>query len=133
MARYIDADELKKQVDLVQVLMMGGRCQSKTLLNETMEIYKKGIFKKIDEQPTADVVPKSEVKWLESEVDRLLLLVDYNHSVLEQEVQDAKAEIAREIFAEIEKHKTIPFGAKCEVIPFYVIAELKKKYTEGET
>ena len=73
MARYIDADELKKQVDLVQVLVMGGRCQGKTLLNETMEIYKKGIFKKIDEQPTADVAPKSEVELLQAENERLTI------------------------------------------------------------
>ena len=42
------------------------------------------------------------------------------------------SDVAREIFAEIEKHKTIPFGSKCEVVPFYVIADLKKKYeSEG--
>lgn len=55
------------------------------------------------------------------------------HDATEIAYKNGYKKAAEEIFAEIEKHKTIPFGAKCEVIPFYVIAELKKKYTEGET
>jgi hypothetical protein len=63
-----------------------------------------------------------------------LLLVDYNHSVLEQEVQDAKAEVVREIFAEID---TMIFGSiipnDCAIISIAKLAELKKKYTGDQT
>lgn len=124
MPRYIDADELKKQVDLVQVLVMGGRCQGKTLLNETMEIYKKGIFKKIDEQPTADVVPKSES-----------LPLDVHEALKQRAVEKAKVEVAMEIFAEIEKwlvHEYVPYIRGYSNSLARNFAELKKKYTEGE-
>ena len=69
-------------------------------------------------------VPKSEVEWLEKENARLLNLSEYNRSAIEQDITDAKAEVAREIFAEIDKNFIL--------IPIYDIEfkELKRKYTE---
>ena len=52
----------------------------------------------------AEVAPKNEVDWLEKENARLLRAVEYNHSVLEQEVEDAKSEVAREIFERLHAH-----------------------------
>ena len=105
MARYIDADELKKQVDLVQVLVMGGRCQSKTLLNETMEIYKKGIFKKIDEQPTADVASKSEVDEIIGAFDTWLYK-HYNGDISDLDLYKLFAELKKK-YAEGESNGNI--------------------------
>ena len=53
------------------------------------------------EIPTADVVPKSEVEELYKEIDRLSQVVLYHDSFKADEIRDAKAEVAREIFEEI--------------------------------
>lgn len=74
-----------------------------------------------------DVVPKSEVERLKKERDEYKEHVDsdiiYVHRI--------KAEIAREIFAEIEKalDKNKFKGVSCFL---NAIAELKKKYTEDK-
>ena len=89
-------------------------------------------------KPTADVAPKSEVERLR----------ELNNSLLEagQEWQKRYENLAREIFEEIEKiGKTIKLpgvfrDGVLEIVnaPFLCIepsdvAELKKKYTEGES
>ena len=85
---------------------------------------------------TADIVPKSEVEeWVSKCRDwhEVAELKSKRIVELEAELSKAKAEVAREIFEEIEK-----FGKKpCqEAMTTYVIFqskldELKKKYTEG--
>ena len=85
---------------------------------------------------TADVVPKSEVLALENEIERLKYILDSyalqygtvmdQHLVIEKE----RAEVAREIFEEIEKHRDKIHGIAL-LLP-EELAELKKKYTEGE-
>jgi uncharacterized protein YegP (UPF0339 family) len=60
--RYIDADALKEESNSLSVTIIGGRLYGKKFLSETMEEYKKSILRIIDEQPTADVVPNSEVE-----------------------------------------------------------------------
>ena len=78
----------------------------------------------IDELPRADVVPKSEVEKLqEAYNDRLAKDIQTNAEF----VKYAKAEVAREIFEEIER--AIKNYGICFSCP--PIAELKKKYTEG--
>ena len=81
------------------------------------------------EIPTADVVPKSEFE-----------RVYYNLQTVLEERVETKQEIAREIFDEIEK-VTFSFGygvrsdhtvAHTRSIDDDLLAELKKKYTEGE-
>ena len=106
------------------------------------------IYDFIESQPTADVVPKSEVEWLYKQVDMLSQEVMYNDDIAKMKVDEAKEKVAREIFEEIEKiiqdrkneeikrqgdNKmispfTYSFGA-LEVIEFQ-FAELKKKYIE---
>ena len=97
---------------------------------------------------TADVVPKSEVEEAEAEIERLKHILDcyalqYGTVKEQQDVIDkANQEVAREIFEEIEKALSENFHADCQMgdcIEDYYdnnlqdnIAELKKKYTEGE-
>ena len=78
----------------------------------------------IENAPTADVVPKSEVDLYRKQVDELEDELASTYDKLET----AKAKVAREIFEEIDKNFII--------ITLYIsnitFAELKKKYTEGE-
>lgn len=77
----------------------------------------------------ADVVPKREVETLAKEVDRLSQVVLYNDSVTEMKVEEAKQEIAREIFEEIDGITDLVAKGLIGELEFYdKIAELKKKY-----
>ncbi len=94
---------------------------------------------------TADVVPKSEVeRWyheyhvVKDELKQERMEYRATEKLADKyflELQTAKVEVAREIFEEIEKH----ILENCCVTDDDVdgiwkhIAELKKKYTEGET
>ena len=80
----------------------------------------------------ADVVPKSEVERLQKDVEGYKHLEVISNTAVDRLRKDLEAEVAREIFEEIEKCQTIMIGVRCEVIPFYMIAELKKKYESGE-
>lgn len=149
MPRYIDADKTMEEIDRI-----GGHnlCEWETL----------GVKALIDRQPTADVVPKSEYDAVVSavdnstkeflklhdeyqsanaEIERLKHILDcyalqYGTVTEQQRVIDkAKAEAAKEIFAEIENiledNKAFLDG---DIYFEYDIqrhfAELKKKYTE---
>ena len=130
MTRYIDADKAMEEIDRI-----GGHnlCEWETI----------GVKALIDRQPTADVAPKSEVERLQAEVDRLKK--DNEHILMQHRfqrrpggdcwndvIEKAKAEVAREIFEEIEKLKHTKFYWS-DVVEWDGIAELKKEYTEGET
>lgn len=106
----------------------------------------------IEKAPEADVVPKSkydlavsereanvkgfteELAKAKSEVERLY----YNLQAVLEERAETKQEIAREIFEEIEKHgrkmQSSDFSGDFWDIAVLMsdIADLKKKYTEGE-
>lgn len=103
---------------------------------------------------TADVVPKSEVEQANKELDNLAeelsdLIVEKDHlfdevvrlrkALDEYEetsgLKQAKAEVAREIFEEIEKlsyYAPTPYDDEINVVDYEDIAELKKRYTEGK-
>lgn len=94
------------------------------------EIYpcKTDIFEATYEMPTADVVPKSEAY-----DDHQKQVACYTLGC--QEGDKIRREVAREIFDEIEKHAMVgqtPFGLILYQIGVGTLAELKKKYTEGE-
>lgn len=74
-----------------------------------------GAMKELDYVPTADVVPKSEVERLQKALD------EYEET---SGLKQAKAEVAMEIFEEIEKTVFADMD---------FFKELKKKYTEGKT
>jgi signal recognition particle GTPase len=87
----------------------------------------------IEDIPTADVVPKSEVERLEQILNSYAL--QYGTVKDQQAVIDkAKAEVAREIFEEIEEMLiSSSLLLDCTMlIDTEMLAELKKKYTEGE-
>lgn len=88
--------------------------------------------------PTADVVPKSEVARLQEDVDRLQ---DINNRQVEN-IKLAKQEVAKQIFEEIElklsENDSFEITSDGKGLDYFdaklaeEIAELKKKYTEGE-
>ena len=112
-------DEYIKREDAIKHLR--GACIAKYPLS-----FSYGIFASADEiskLPTADVVPKSES-----------LPLDVHEALKQRAVEKAKADVAREIFAELETKA--PWF--CENQTAYEhfneeLAELKKKYTEGES
>lgn len=137
MARYIDADKLDTR--------QRGNNSQRTMWREIKRI--------VDDAPTADVVPKSEVDRLELtlqgvmwSVDKWLDEVDYDADPVKRAItmrektlriiENAKSEVAREIFEEIDAILEYWYSASEDtyegVIHTY-IAELKKKYTGGKT
>ena len=116
------------------------------------------IMKDVENIPTADVVPKSEVEKLNKELDELA--EEHSNLIIEKDelfdiavkqnleiealkianekmyaaIEATKAEVAREILGEVESlfYKT-DFLDELGYIEFEIaLAELKKKYTEGE-
>ena len=150
MARYIDADALIECIDIVRVRSPHLICFSK---NEVKNM--------IDQQPAADVVPKSEVdqlkKALEAQdaeysqalhdkareynmvVDKICLehRAEYArlHEAHQEELAKAKREVARKVIAEVNL-----LVSKYSLEPNYSmgqmeidLSELEKKYTKGAT
>ena len=120
--------------------------EGKSLLNALKEEREKGNFvftskwikEIIDDLPTVDVVPKSEVEELKA------IIADHKASEerLEELYSNAKTEVAREIFEEIEKmlenQEVVTKNQREKELGDWIfhnyipkkIAELKKKYTE---
>ena len=126
MARYIDADWIYQMVENRYRVSSGieHRCE-------------RDLLDLICEAPTADVAPKSEVDALEDEVDKLKTILGfyalkYGTVQSQQKVIDqAKSEVAREIFEEIDEAMIDHARGDIDNHWLYVrIAELKKKYTE---
>ena len=121
MARYIDLDKLLKGLE--------DELKDKNP-NDIAYLIFKLFIGRLNHEPTADVVPMSEVGELKA------IIADHKASEerLEELYSNAKADVASEIFAEIEKH----ILENCCVTDDDVdgiwkhIAELKKKYVEGE-
>ena len=93
-------------------------------------------IKAIENLPTAEVVPKSEVEELSGRYEDLKLM----YSDLEKDkdelfawVNDKKTEVAREIFEALDKlmkeHKEMFF---CDWYLYEKYTELRKKYVEDE-
>lgn len=152
MARYIDADALIEYIQETICAKCGDisdgiKCKS-CGIDDTLYF--------LENAPTADVVPKSEYDAVVSAVDNstkefLKLHDDYQKQKVEIEalkdevkrykryyfhhdydkmIAEAKAEVAREIFDEIER---IFDGKKYVPYPLDAIAELKKKYLGEKT
>jgi hypothetical protein len=129
MARYIDADKVMEKISHITVTVMGGRSDGKTIFVKALNSYREEVLKRIEDAPTADVVPKSEVEELKA------IIADHKASEerLEELYSNAKSEVAREIFEEIDR---IIFGTiipnDCAIISIANLAELKNKYTEDK-
>ena len=141
MARYIDADDLKAVIK--------ANDWSNPAVPDVVGII-------IDRRQTADVVPKSEVERLKrayegsqntikgltemireknKELTKLEthLELHYGEKSLNNLIAEQRADIAREIFEEIESKKMFLkdcVGNMGVVVLFKDISELKKKYTE---
>lgn len=126
MARYINEDEfiawVKEHYCTECDNYNGVRCRA-CWIDDAIDL--------VEDAPEADVVPKSEVERLENTYRRAIRKID-NKTITA--IRNAKQEVAKEIFEEIEKYKRIIIeGTK----PVYTLKqreleELKKKYTEGE-
>lgn len=81
----------------------------------------------------ADVVPRSEIEELIMENESLAKTLNEANSLirkLRNKVEKSRVEVAREIFAEVEK---IISRVLClDINAYSAYEELKKKYTEGE-
>ena len=125
----------------LQVTVTGIRV-GKSYLSTIVREYQKSVLKIVHEQPTADVIPKSEADtWyqLYHSIKEELKLEKMYHRETENlcdryciESQQAKKQVAREIFEEINKIITPenhPIAFDRLKVEF---SKLKKKYTEGK-
>lgn len=123
MARYIDADRFKRNLENAMKKMH--------VINGVHAVGLEEVIESLNRQPTADVVPKSEFEQLKEYIDDLNDSKEHLCAMLEE----ARADVAREIFEEIEKHAMVgqtPFGLILYQIGVGTLAELKKKYAEGK-
>lgn len=144
MPRYIDADTLMEELRSLQVSVTGIRC-GKGYLSTIVREYQKSVLKIVHDQPTADVVPREEVEALKAELDDLkrdtlpklrwsLQRANKMGVALEKELANAKSEVAREIFAEINAIKKEYASGDIDGDELYVrLYMLEKKYTEEKT
>ena len=133
MPRYIDADKVMDEINRI-----GGHnlCEWETI----------GVKALIDRQPTADVVPKSEegaecptcygtgrigtTNWLTKNMTKKQIAEEKAKAIAEHE-QHIKADVAREIFEDIQRNLPNDFPFLGTAVAVY-LDELKKKYTGEE-
>ncbi len=150
MVRYIELDQakiqrMKREAQQFQddiVCSVGTDFMQKIAEAENRMIF--DILKGLEDDPTADVVPKSEVERLESTYSRAIRKADKKAITA---IQKAKQEVAREIFEEIDLiHKKVFVDVakmnlgdleKAVLHEYFKLIgvctnALKKKYTEGE-
>ena len=144
MARYIDADALTERLQDFSKWCRDGRKQGVDFVLDCP----------LPDMPTADVVPKREVERLNKKIDalkrdRYQVLPDGRLELLPRtDLYKIKAEVAREIFEEIDRiidekynrfvFKDQPYDSDEEIDAIInysdsvsdAITELKKKYTE---
>lgn len=122
MARNIDAEVLLKKLFPLGMVERGN-----------YPINAKAVKCAIEQSPTADVIPRSKVEELARENESLAKTVNEASELihkLRNQVEKAKAEVAREIFEEIEQTCVDSFGCFYIGATHGAFAELKKKYTE---
>lgn len=129
MAEYIDREVAKKMLDEYRISRTMSMYGDMDLLMEWREGVKCSM-KKLDEVPTADVVPKSEVEKLKS--DLIVWKQDRFNLYQRLELYEmARQKVAREIFADMKKCLWQRFSDEVEGeyrITEEDFAELKKKY-----
>lgn len=140
MARYIDADELYKATQ--KRIAEANKARMAVVDDEFLDL--------INDAFTEDVAPRAEFEALKDEADRYKRY--YFRHDYDEMITEAKAEVAREIFEEIEEYAELQIeslniaekvdlsgaaffggGKQAFVLLLDSLAELKKKYTEAET
>lgn len=133
MARYIDADKLIEHIkDEIKACepVFDGRANGKSVAYGT-ELGLKAAISFAETLATADVAPKSEVEkeiknWQELYADTVSKW-EKAYEELEIKLENAKAEVATEIFEEIE-HEMFMCDPDYGWL-YHKFNELKKKYT----
>jgi uncharacterized protein YegP (UPF0339 family) len=114
MARYIDAEKVIEKISHITVTVMGGRSCEKTIFGKALNSYREEVLKRIEDAPTADVVPKSKVDGFPC--------VAYNKKHERYQVihkgKDGRIFASKLYYTRKDAEKAL--------------AELKKKYTEAE-
>ena len=122
--RYIDADKL------VEMCNRQIECEWNTIAAPGSWADAFQDFSDLVEQtPTADVVPRSEVEKLEEYIDDLNDSKEHLCVMLEE----ARADVAREIFEEIKTYLEYEYMSYLKAYDYTLltrIEDLKKKYTE---
>ncbi len=126
MPRYIDADALLKGLEL-SIKSWSGDCNSNA---PTMVRAYQDVVYRVKKAPTADVAPRAEVERLTVELQAMRGAANS----YKMHYENAKAEVAREIFEEIDKYAKVvtKIAQDGKVVWESPIswAEIKKKYTE---
>lgn len=120
MARYIDADAFLDKFNKALESQQHYGFYNQAKITQY-------VMKAIENEPTADVVPKSEYDEVLSNWQKIH--DSYNSDCIEH-YKYGRAEVAREIFEEIEQWLGNYNG--CRVITYEKFDELKKKYTEDK-
>jgi hypothetical protein len=121
MARYIDAEKVIEKISHITVTVMGGRSCEKTIFGKALNSYREEVLKRIEDAPTADVVPKSEV---EARGASFYFNLEEAEKRGRQLMREHDAELAREIIADM---RELINGY--ENIDVY-LDRIEKKYTE---
>ncbi len=119
MARNIDADALMEELKSLSITVTGFR-GGKCYLSKIVEEYKDSVLRIIDEQPTADVAPRSEIA----------------REIFGEIGEYAEQQIEALSIAEKVDPRGIDFfdgGKQAFVLLLDRLAELKKKYTGEQT
>lgn len=118
--RYIDADLLYRETE--KKIKANHECRMAVVDDEFLDL--------INDAETEDVVPRSEVEKLEEHIDDLNDSKEHLCVMLEE----ARADVAREIFEEIEKlfGGTTMMWLRTTPWQWEDYEELKKKYVEGK-
>lgn len=122
--RYIDADKLIEMYERAAE----DDWNKKTAPSSWAEAFECAIAD-IDDQPAADVAPRSEVEQLKEYIDDLNDSKEHLCVMLEE----ARADVAREIFEEIKTCLEYEYMSYLKAYDYTLltrIEELKKKYTE---
>lgn len=122
---YIDINKLKK--DVINSWNNDKHCTAEASQIHGQE--HRHLMLIVERQPTADVVPRAAVEQLQLKYGLAVAEREANVKGFTEQLAKAKADTAREIFAEIDNS----IGIGHDILDvFDILDELKKKYTEGE-
>ena len=129
MARYIDADELLKE--LQEELDF----ETPMYTEEQNKYFNSGLrcaIRDVKKAPTADVVPKSEVnKWVRECEELQGWLIELEKEVVTEIFEEIDNKL-HDMAVEYHNAGHPEYFAVCEVVHHKVIRQVEKKYTEGE-